>query len=141
MTPSTTAPGLVVDTDVVSFFFKGDTRAQAYRETLAGHLLAISFMTVAELDRWALARNWGGRRTAALDRHLRAYVVVPFDRALCRAWAEAAEAARRAGRPISTSDGWIAATAMHLGVPLVTGNASDYAGVPRLRLVTAQQAT
>jgi tRNA(fMet)-specific endonuclease VapC len=83
VTTSATATGLVVDTDIVSFFFKGDSRAQLYRESLAGHLLVVSFMTVAELDRWALARNWGARRQAALDQHLRAYVVAPFDRAIC----------------------------------------------------------
>jgi tRNA(fMet)-specific endonuclease VapC len=44
---------VIVDTDVVSFLFKGDTRAQAYREHLRGKTLAISFMTVAELYQWA----------------------------------------------------------------------------------------
>ena len=44
----------VVDTDVVSFFFKGDTRAALYRPHLVGQFLLISFMTVAELDRWSL---------------------------------------------------------------------------------------
>ncbi|WP_437826693.1 type II toxin-antitoxin system VapC family toxin [Sorangium sp. So ce1153] len=36
---------------------------------------------------------------------------------------------RRAGTPIGVPDTMIAATAIHRGLPLVTGNASDYARV------------
>ena len=53
---------VVVDTDVVSFLLKDDTRAQAYRPHLQDKLLALSFMTVAELYRWAYARRWGQAR-------------------------------------------------------------------------------
>jgi len=34
----------IVDTDVVSMFFKGDSRAQRYRVHVMGRLLGISFM-------------------------------------------------------------------------------------------------
>lgn len=44
---------LVVDTDVVSFVFKGDTRAKLYAPHLSGRQLVVSFMTVAELYRWS----------------------------------------------------------------------------------------
>ncbi len=39
----------VVDTDVVSYLFKGDTRAVGYEPLLAGRLRVVSFMTQAEL--------------------------------------------------------------------------------------------
>jgi predicted nucleic acid-binding protein len=52
----------IVDTDVVSMLFKGDTRALAYGPHITGRLLGISFMTLAELERWPLERNWGQRR-------------------------------------------------------------------------------
>jgi predicted nucleic acid-binding protein len=52
----------VVDTDVVSMLFKGDTRAVAFQPHITGRLLGISFMTLAELERWPLERNWGQRR-------------------------------------------------------------------------------
>ncbi len=60
---------VVVDTDVVSFLFKRDTRAEAYKPHLRGKLLTISFMTVAELDRWAIARSWGEARRQQLEEH------------------------------------------------------------------------
>ena len=48
----------VVDTDVVSMLFKGDSRAVSYRSHISGRLLGISFMTLAELERWSLERGW-----------------------------------------------------------------------------------
>jgi predicted nucleic acid-binding protein len=35
------------------------------------------------------------------------------------------------------ADAWIAATALALGVPLVTNNPSDYGGVDRLTILSA----
>jgi hypothetical protein len=32
-------------------------------------------MTVAELDRWALERDWGEARRARMEQHLRNFVV------------------------------------------------------------------
>lgn len=59
---------IIVDTDVVSFLLKNDTRAQAYRPHLQDKLLAFSFMTVAELYRWAYVRNWGKSRLCLVGR-------------------------------------------------------------------------
>ena len=68
----------IVDTDVVSMLFKGDTRALAYRSHVTGRLLGISFMTLAELERWALERGWGTSRKLDLAQHLTHYL-----RAVC----------------------------------------------------------
>jgi tRNA(fMet)-specific endonuclease VapC len=40
---------LLLDTNIVSFIFKRDSRATAYAALLQGNRLAISFMTAAEL--------------------------------------------------------------------------------------------
>ena len=129
-------PAVVVDTDIVSFDFKGDTRAPLYHRHLAGKLLVMSFMTLAQLDRWALQRGWGRQRKVRMEQHVRKFVVYPFDRAICMKWAEATYSAQRNGRPIETADAWIAATALALGVPLVTHNAADYAGVDGLTIIS-----
>mgnify|MGYP006369188357 FL=1 len=52
---------VVVDTDVASFLFKGDTRASGYRRPLENRQWTISFMTEAELEQWALLANWSGK--------------------------------------------------------------------------------
>ena len=49
---------VVVDTDVVSFLFKNDSRAQSYLRHLYDRQWLISFMTEAELEQGALLSNW-----------------------------------------------------------------------------------
>ena len=52
---------LLLDTDVVSYILKNDSRAKAFRPLLESMRLAIAFMTAAELMRWAEKRRWGAR--------------------------------------------------------------------------------
>ena len=127
----------IVDTDVVSMLFKGDTKAAGYQSHITGRLLGISLMTLAELERWALERGWGLSRRLQLAQHLTNYTVLPVSRELCRTWAEVSFAARRKGRPIQTADAWIAASALYYQAPLITNNLSDYSIVEGLVLLTA----
>ena len=127
---------LVIDTDVVSFLYKRDTRADLYRPHLDVRMLTISFMTLAELECWAISANWGVRRRQHLERYLQRFVFYQSDRPLCRRWAEVSEDCRRIGRPIAPADALIAATALLLGVPLVTHNGTDSTGVPGLVIVS-----
>jgi len=53
---------VVLDTDVVSFLFKNDSRSQAYLPHLSDRQWLISFMTEAELEQWALLSNWHAKR-------------------------------------------------------------------------------
>ena len=130
-------PLVVVDTDVVSFRFKKDSRAQHYKQHLVGKDPLITFMTLAELHAWALERRWGAARQAELVRHLRQYEVYHEDNALCRLWAEVWTRARRKGRPMQVADCWIAATALALDIPLVTHNPAVFAGVEGLNGLSA----
>jgi tRNA(fMet)-specific endonuclease VapC len=127
---------VVVDTDVVSYIFKGDTRAARYELHLVGQVPVLSFMTVAELDVWADQRDWGRRARERLEQFLSHYPVQYPDRRLCRIWAAVSTAGRRSGRPIQAADAWIAATALFLNAPLVTNNPSDYAGLPGLTVLS-----
>ena len=127
----------LVDTDVVSFLFKGDTRAVAFRKHLTGRLLGISFMTLAELERWPLERAWGPVRKRELTQHLTHYTLLPAHRELCRLWADVSFEAKRQGRPIETADAWIAASALYYQVPLITNNRNDYSMVRGLVLLSA----
>ncbi len=129
-------PDAVIDTDVVSFLFKRDRRGELYRSHLVGRRLVVSFMTVAELDAWALTRKWGDKNKARMREHLQNFVIHPFDRALCLKWAEATTAARANGQPIGCADAWIAATAMFHEVPLITHNRNDFSGVPELTVIS-----
>jgi predicted nucleic acid-binding protein len=130
-------PLVVVDTDVVSFRFKKDTRARLYKRHLIGQETLISFMTMAELHAWAREHRWGIARQGELARHLGQYEVFYADNALCRLWADVWTRARRKGRPIQVADGWIAATALALDVPLLTHNPTDFDGVDGLTVLSA----
>jgi predicted nucleic acid-binding protein len=126
----------VVDTDVLSYVLKRDTRVQPYLRYFTGTIVVISFMSLAELERWALERNWGTARRTQMRRFLDRCVIRPFDRALCSTWAAVTVEARRAGQPIGHADAWIAATARVYGLPLVTNNARHYTGVAGMTIVT-----
>jgi len=128
----------IVDTAVVSMLFKGDSRALAYRSHIAGKLLGISFMTLAELERWSLERAWGTVRKRELTQHLTHYTVLPVNRGLCVRWAEISVAAKKKGRPIQTADAWIAASALYYEVPLITHNQGDYSMVDGLTLLSVR---
>jgi predicted nucleic acid-binding protein len=56
---------VLVDTDVVSFHFKNDPRAEPHIAEWAGKTLVVSFMTLAELQFWRLSAN--GVSTAPSD--------------------------------------------------------------------------
>ncbi|PWU10255.1 MAG: twitching motility protein PilT [Terriglobia bacterium] len=127
---------VVLDTDVVSFLFKNDSRAQSYLPHLHDRQWLISFMTEAELEQWVLLANWNAKRIDWLRSFLARFGIVPSSHDLVIKWAEVMVAARRAGRRLETADAWIAATAVLYDAPLVTHNASDYAGVPELKLIT-----
>jgi tRNA(fMet)-specific endonuclease VapC len=85
-----------LDADVISFLYKHDTRANDYRRHIDGKLLGISFMTLAELYRWALERNWGDRRKREFAEFLRPFTIIEVNQALCLKWAEASHSARAA---------------------------------------------
>jgi tRNA(fMet)-specific endonuclease VapC len=124
---------VVLDTDVVSFLFKGDSRAQIYLPHLRNRQWLISFMTEAEVEQWALLANWSAKRVQWLRLFIGRCAIVPSSHDLVLKWAEAMVAARKSGRRIETADAWIAATALLYDAPLLTNNKSDYLGVPGLR--------
>jgi predicted nucleic acid-binding protein len=127
---------VVVDTDVVSYLFKRHPTAFLYLSDVAERTPVLSFMTVAELDRWALEAHWGEARCQRLREYLEHFVVLPYNRELCAKWAEVTVEARCRGRRIDCADAWIAATALLAEAPLITHNRNDYLGVPGLTLIS-----
>ena len=131
---------ILLDTNIVSYLLKGDTRAKSYEPHLHEQQLAISFMTVAELFQWAAVRNWGSDRVKKLEQTLlETYTILSFDINTCRLWGEVRAECRSEGRPISPQDAWIAATALQHNLPLVTHNPTDYEPLVDLELITAKK--
>lgn len=127
---------VLVDTSVLSYLLKFDTRADLYRKHLEGTTPGISFMTVAEVYFWAEKYGWGARRRAHVNNTLRTYVVVPCDDALCTSWAKIRRVCEQKGRRISVADAWIAACALRYDAPLVTHNRKDFEAIPDLQIIS-----
>ena len=101
-------------------------------QAVAGHHLAISFVTRAELVLWPAANNWGTSRRAALDEHMALFLTLYPDEVTCAVWAAVVDQCRRAGQPIQTADAWNAASALQWGCPLVTTDFRDYDAIDDL---------
>ena len=127
---------VVVDTDVVSFLFKNDSRAQLYLPLMRNRDLLISFMTEAELEQWILLAKWGVERVRRFRIFMTGFASVPSSRDLILQWAEVMVAARANGRRIEAADAWIAATTLLYNATLITHNPKDYLGVPNLRVLS-----
>ena len=128
---------VLVDTNVVSYCLKRDSRAQRYAEDMRDRRLCLAFVTVAELRLWAIVKKWGPARVESLEASLRHYVILPFDDALTWEWARIAAHQRSKGRNLrDPSDWWIAACAIRHKIPLITHNPSDFQDIPGLVLIT-----
>src|SRR5437899_114286 len=106
MTVDPVIDAVLVDTCVFSFFQNGDPREEIYRPHLEGKNLFLSLMTVAELERWALERNWGEERRLRMEIFIQNHFTIynAVDGRLCRTWAEVTDRRRRSGRLIQCAD-------------------------------------
>ena len=127
---------IVLDTNVVSHIFAGDSRGEYYREHLRGQSVAISFQTWEELWFGAYSRNWGTRRRSELTQHLENYEIIWPSIDLTEICARLRAERRAAGRTLQVADAWIAATALLLNCPLATDD-RDFDGIPNLEIVRA----
>jgi toxin FitB len=117
---------VVVDTDVASTLLRrraSDTLAGQ----LAGHSVAITFVTYGELTKWTMVRHWGPRSLDTMRTFLAALVVLPYDQRVATRWGEIQAYAQLRGRPRPVNDSWIAACCLVRELPLATFNIKDYA--------------
>ncbi len=117
---------VVLDTDVASALLRRRIPEPAVRQ-LAGHILAVTFVTIGELTKWTLIRRWGPRRVASLRTFLAELVVLPYDQHVAARWGELQAYAQLRGRPRPVNDSWIAACCLVRELPLATFNTKDFA--------------
>ena len=123
---------IAVDTDVFSFVFKGDTRAQVFRPMLNAAKPCLCFASVAELYRWKIMRNWSAIKLADLKREIGSYRILNYDDDIAWQWAKIMSVQ---GKPMAANDAWIAASALRHGIPLLTNNRKHYQHVAGLTLL------
>jgi len=114
-------------------------RAAAYRRVIADDPILVSFVTITELRYGALRAGWGELRRRGLERDLAQLVVVQPDDQLMRTCAELRDSCERAGHglghKIHEADRWIAATAIRLGVDLISDD-TVFRNLPNLAIRT-----
>lgn len=126
---------IIADTNIVSYLMKGTELGQRYKPHLAGKVVGIVFVTVAEMYYGAEKDRWGEKRRQQLEGHLKNFVVLPYNNEIARIYARVVVEREREGRPISWPDAWIAATAIWHRTPLVTHD-GDFAGITDLEIIT-----
>ncbi len=98
----------------------------------------ISFVTVGELTKWTVLRNWGPTKLASLADWRQHVVTLPYSEQVAVRWGELQARAERRGRPRPVNDAWIAASCLVRDLPLATLNIkdfSDFADHDGLRIV------
>ena len=98
--------------------------------------IAVSMITIGELRAGVLAAADSDARQRRLQSLVAALELdpIPVDQRVAEAWAHLYVALGRTGKRVPINDSWIAATAIALGVPLVTQD-RDYSAVPGLVVV------
>ncbi len=89
---------------------------------LESRVAAISFQSVGELWYGAIKDGWGERKKRVLDERIGHFVVLAYDEATVRAWAELKARAETAGLSKNAADLWVAATAKRHELPLLTND-------------------
>ena len=117
---------ILVDTNVVWEPLRRvpEPRVAGWLDEQALETLYLSATTVAEL-RFGVLSLPGGRRRNRLHEDLERQVL-PFDLAASQAYAELMAKARSAGRAISVSDGYIAATAAANAMMVATRDTAPF---------------
>jgi predicted nucleic acid-binding protein len=110
---------ILVDTGVFSASISRRRRVRFESQVglMAGHQIFLAAVTVAELRYGALVAGWGEQRRRRLEQSVAATTVVPVIDAL--------------HEPVHANDLWIAASAVHIGAPLLTADAvfADVSGL------------
>ncbi|MDK3255196.1 PIN domain-containing protein [Blastococcus capsensis] len=135
-----------MDTDVWSPLFMPGRKAHPsvarWRTLLTGRTIVISEQTRAEVIGGLLDAGMGPARARAAIDQLNRTATVPVDDALADTCAQVYANCKRIGHPLHakdhTGDRWIAATAIHTGLPLLS-NDGIFRDVPGLVLLEQAQ--
>ncbi len=125
-----------VDTNIISYIFRQDSRAKLYEPHLVGKLKIIAAQTFAELELMPLKNSWSEKRHQKLRELLDDYVIIEADKKISLRWAKIQFEAGKNGTPVSVADAWIAATALAYSIPLVTHNYKDFKDISDLQIIS-----
>lgn len=130
----------------MAFLFDTDALSEVLRRRPAPHYLAwlatvpradqfTSAVVIGELYEGAFRSADPAYHVANIEsRLLPAITVLPYDGAVARRFGEVAAALAAKGRALADADVQIAATALHHGLTLVTGDIRHFERIPDIRI-------
>jgi tRNA(fMet)-specific endonuclease VapC len=127
---------VMLDTDVCIDLIRH--RPQALVDAITAHAVGdvgLSAITLAELEYGVAKSSRPAANRDALGQFVRALDVAPFDDDAAGAYGRVRSDLEQKGQAIGSMDLLIAAHALSLHVPLMTGNAREFGRVPGLRLL------
>jgi predicted nucleic acid-binding protein len=127
--------GFLLDTNCISELVrvKPEPRVLEWMEAAEEGLLYLSVLTLGEIRKGLASLPQSKRRTHLetwLEVELQARFsgrILPIDAAVADRWGVLAADAKRKGKALSTIDAWLAATALHYSLTVVSRNVSDFA--------------
>ena len=123
----------VLDTNTVSYFFRGEGRVPERLLATPPREIALSAITTYEL-RFGVARVPKAKRLIEQLETLLSWVtILPFDDSVSQIAAKIRVELERGGQPIGPLDVLIAATGLAANSTLVTRNVSEFSRVAGLR--------
>ena len=116
--------------------FIANEAGRPVREDRLPEAISVSVITIGELRAGVLAAGTFAVRDTRLATLTNALALdpIPIDQSVAEAWATLRLALRDQGMRMLVNDSWIAATAISLGIPLVTQD-DDYLHVPGLEVI------
>lgn len=119
---------ILVDTGIfsASISLRRRPRFDAQVQLMAGNQIFLAAVTVSELRYGALVAGWGVPRRDRLEERIKATTVVPVSDRLLTTAAGLRFACRSDAHPLAdrahANDLWVAASAIHIGAPLLTAD-------------------
>jgi tRNA(fMet)-specific endonuclease VapC len=126
---------ILLDTNVVIHYLKGDPAIVAHMRRTSRTDMAIPAIVVYELEYGTLRAKLHPGRRRDLEVGLEQIQHVPFDTAAANRAASIRFELERQGLTIGPLDILIAGTAVSLGATLVTNNATEFSRIPGLRVL------
>jgi predicted nucleic acid-binding protein len=129
--------GFLLDTNIPSELMRPspEPKVQGWLAAQDIRVLFLSVVSIGEMEAGLTTLRDASRRArleASLAHHLAHLFegrVLPVTQSIAVRWGRLDGIRRMAGRPLSASDGMIAATALEHGLALVTRNVRDFAGL------------
>jgi tRNA(fMet)-specific endonuclease VapC len=133
---------LLLDTNVISDFVRGVVNVQARLRACAAIDLAVSTVTLMEIE-YGLTRNEARARRIApvISALLGSLSILPYSDADARQTGRIRAELERAGTPIGLCDAMLAGAARERGLCIVTHNVAEFARVENLNIQDWHTAT